>query len=132
MGKIMKVEKMVQTDEGFWFLMGPFFASAKVKRELGIAMSSDESYTWFLALDKGEVLGFCAMTKERKGSRLRHVYVVEEHRKRKVATQVVGVALTMSLKPISLTVKADDVSFYEKMGFSAAGKGRGSYVEMVR
>lgn len=126
------VQKITQSEEGFWDLMGPFFASALVKRELGVAMSSDESYTWFLAIAHGEVQGFCAVTNEKKGSRLRHVYVVPEHRHNGVATQVIGVAITSSPKPIVVTVKGSEVGFYKKFGFTLTDKKRGQYVDMVK
>jgi hypothetical protein len=54
------VKTMSQDSEGFWQLMGRFFADRCVRKELGMAMSSDERYTWFVAIDGNTVLGFCA------------------------------------------------------------------------
>lgn len=128
----IKVEAFNQEDEGFWDLMGQYFASAKVKRDLGIAMSSDESYQWFLAFSGDRLAGFCAMTPEKVGSRLRHVYVLEEFRSNGVATQLIGVAISGSAKPIILTVKSEDSSLYSRFEFKPNGKARGQYIDLVK
>lgn len=127
---MVQVKSFNQSGKGFWSLMGPMFASALVKRELGISMSSDETYTWFLALDGRQLIGFCAVTPEKSGSRLRHVYVLPEFRDSGVATQLVEAAIAASEKPLHLSVRKDEADFYEKFGFASTGKARGQYVEM--
>lgn len=52
----MKIQKMSQNDEGFWDLMGPFFASAEVQRKLKTSMLSDNAHAWFVAIEDGNVL----------------------------------------------------------------------------
>lgn len=126
------VQKYSQTDEGFWKLMGPMFASALIKRELGVAMSSDETYSWFLAFTGHQFAGFCALTPEKQGSRLRHVYALPDFRSNGVATQLIGSAIAASPKPIVLTVKGSEAGFYKRFGFQETNKKRGQYVEMVK
>lgn len=129
---VVKVERYNQEDEGFWGLMGRYFASAKVKRELGVAMSSDETYSWFVAFKDGDLAGFCAMSPEKHGSRLRHVYVLPEHRSNGIATQLVGVAIAGSPKPIALTVRKSEAAFYSRFEFKPNGKTRGQYIDLVK
>jgi len=78
-----KIVKMEHGESGFWDALGPFFASRDVRKELGIAMSSDENYVWFVALSgDNKVAGFAAL--ECKGSRAdcHHLYIVPEFRNR--------------------------------------------------
>ena len=130
--KKIEVEQFNQEDEGFWNWMGRHFASAQIKRELGIPMSSDETYQWFLAFSGKDLAGFCAVTPERSGSRLRHVYVLPEFRNSGTGKQLIAAAITSVKKPLVVTVKADDASFYTKFEFKPNGKAKGQYIDMIK
>lgn len=62
----MIIQKFNQEDPDFWLLMGRNFASASIRKELGVSMSSDESYSWLLAMEEGKVVGFCAIAPSKK------------------------------------------------------------------
>jgi hypothetical protein len=128
----MIIQKFNQEDEDFWRLMGRYFASAKIKRDLGISMSSDESYVWFLALDKGSVVGFCAIVPSKSCCELKHDYVFSDRggaTHQKVVSEALKYAIkTKSLdKPIKSTVRFSELSFYETLGFLKVSD-KGQYV----
>lgn len=119
----MIIERFNQEDPDFWQLMGRNFASSQIKRDLGIAMSSDDSYLWFLALEKGSVVGFCAIVPSKSHCELKHDYVFSDRlgatHKKIVSEAVKYAAKTKALqKPIKATVKATEIDFYEMAGFS--------------
>lgn len=61
--KEYRIVVMTSAAEGFWEMMGPFFASRAVANTLGVAMYDSERTTWFVALNEsGRVLGFNAAT----------------------------------------------------------------------
>lgn len=124
----IKVEQFNQEDEGFWELMGRYFASAKVKRDLGIAMNSDETYQWFLAFIGDRLAGFCALSPAKTGTDLKHLYVVEGEG---VETQLLGCAIAAASKPLRATVREDEFALYEKQGFKVV-KRRGQYIQIER
>lgn len=72
----------------FYRLLGPFFCSAEVRRELGTPITSDDSYAWFVALDGEAVAGWTSLhwSADRKTARLGDSYVCPPYRRRKLYT----------------------------------------------
>jgi hypothetical protein len=140
-GYVGVIEQMTQSDEGFWNLMGPFFASAKVKRDLGVAMSSDESYTWLLALTRGEVVGFCAIVFIKsgsfpfrgEGSDFRYFYALPEAPdKNKISKKLMTEALKLTKgRNLKAVILPEEKPFWESYGFSEVFC-RGRYPTMAR
>jgi hypothetical protein len=123
----MIVEKMTQLDEGFWALMGPFFASAKVKRDLGVAMSSDENYKWILAFLKGQVVGFVTIVPGKDCEHVKHLYSVDSDHA--VLTNLLKAATKTN--PLKLAIVApEELPIWEAHGFSKTGKTKGRYFEV--
>ena len=127
----IEVRQFNQEDKGFWTLMGRWFASAQVKRDLGIAMNSDETYTWFLAFINGELAGFCALVPAKNHTDLKHVYVLPGHEEKGIEKQVVSAAVTAGKKPFKATVRQEELPFYQKFEFTKVGD-RGQYVQIVK
>lgn len=123
----MIIEKMSQSDEGFWILMGPFFASAKVKRDLGIAMSSDESYRWIIALEKGEMVGFVAIVPGKGCEQVKHLYSTNSDSA--VLAKLLKAATKTKQRKLA-TVLPEDLPLWEAHGFINTGKTKGRYVEV--
>lgn len=125
----IEVDQYNQEDDGFWDLMGRYFASAKVKRDLGIAMSSDETYIWFLAFADNDLAGFCAIVPQKSGTVLKHLYCISEVKG--IDTQLIGCAVAAASKPIHATVKDEELPLYQKFEFKEV-KRRGQYIEVRR
>jgi predicted N-acetyltransferase YhbS len=137
----MIIQKINQNEEDFWKLMGPFFASAKVKRDLGVAMSSDESYTWLLVMEKGQVAGFCAIVPIKAGSfpftgagsDFRYFYVPPESANRqRISDKLMKEALkTVKDQNLKAVILPDEKPFWESFGFVEVFR-RGKYPTMAR
>lgn len=73
----------------FWKLMGYFFASRKVRREMPYLID-DDGYTWFVAVEGKTVVGFSSChTDKSKTGHLHGIYVVDEHRRKGIASRLV-------------------------------------------
>lgn len=129
----MTIKMVKDKDDGFWPLMGPMFASAEVRRSLGVSMSSDDSYSWVVGMSKSKLVGFCAVTPDKSGVRLRHLYVNPDKRGSGFGSQLIRrVVSDFAQTPIIVWAKSDMCGFYERFGFVSSGKSRGRYSEMVR
>lgn len=90
----MIIQQYAHGEKDFWQVMGPSFASARVQRELGVPMTSDDDTTWFVAMDGGEVAGFAAVRLAKAGvAELRHAYVWEPHRQQGLYKQLLDARL---------------------------------------
>jgi GNAT superfamily N-acetyltransferase len=123
------IQKFNQEDPDFWLLMGRNFASAAIRRELGVPMSSDESYLWLLAMESGKVIGFCAIATNKKGDTIRHLYVVAEKRGQGIGGKLIKKAASTK-SPKVATVSSKCLSLWSRCGFSPTGAERGQYVEV--
>jgi L-amino acid N-acyltransferase YncA len=79
----MRIKSFAHDDgnEEFWAKMGPFFASPTVRNAVGGFMTSDARFTWWVAFERGRVIGFCAARADKKNAMyLTYAYVLPDHR----------------------------------------------------
>lgn len=124
-----------QHGEGdFWQLMGPFFASATIRRELGRPLSSDENYVWWISLDGGKVTGFGAIRQKRKVVEFCHAYVFPSCRGQGIYREIVRQRLEYCMEhghdQIRAVVTAGSRPELEKQSFLCVRK-RGRYSVMA-
>lgn len=118
----------------FWQRMGPMFASAQVRRELGAAMTSDESYVWWVALDGDVVAGFAAMEVGKGVCHLRHAYVDAAYRGQGLYRRLFDARLAAAVETglrIRVVVNARSLAMAQEHGFVEVGR-RGQYTVMER
>lgn len=120
----------------FWQRMGPFLASAAVRRELGIPITSDEDTAWWLAIGKdGQTLGFAAARRKGDVCEMRHAYVVPEARGHGIYRQLCAERLaecsTWGCRLARSTVKTKNQGLFETLGFRAVAT-RGQYTVMEK
>jgi N-acetylglutamate synthase-like GNAT family acetyltransferase len=125
----VEIERMTQSDNGFWELMGPFFASASIRRDLGIPMSSNQSYSWFLAI-AGDVVGFCATVPMADCVVIKHLYVTEKMRRQGIGGRLINSAVASSKGRKIATISSKYLSLWSKCGFSSTGVTRGQYIKV--
>lgn len=119
----------------FWNLIGPFAFSRAVRRELEIAMSSDENYIWLIAVQDGDVLGFAALEIDGDTAVFRHAYVVPAHRSDGLYGELLAARMTLArqhAKQAKVSTHGDNVAIFERMGFKTETmRGKWHYMEMT-
>jgi len=117
-----------QGDE-FYSLMGPFFADKNFLKIFGEPLHNEPKSTWFVAVDKKEVVGFCTVFQKNKYAFLNQFFVVDGYKNKGVGSSLFDTRLDFlkDVKEIRAMVK-EDKSFhlYKKNKFSVYGK-RGNY-----
>lgn len=74
------VEVIQHGDQRLWPLLGPFMCSREVHKELGGPIYSNDGVTWFLAVERGDVVGFCATRETTAALWYDYAYVVPNRR----------------------------------------------------
>jgi len=127
-------ETMVQ-GERFYLLLGPFLISRKVRRELGMAISSDENYRWIVALDGERAVGFGAVELCGEAVQLRHAYVIPEARGQGIYGEMIrrreDLARAAGFTLAQTVAAPASVPALEKHGYAAIGS-RGQYTIMEK
>jgi predicted N-acetyltransferase YhbS len=123
---------MSQDSEGFWELMGRFFADRGIRKELGTAMSSDERYTWFIAVEGGMVLGFCAAVSTPAGVEFKHRWVLPSRRGQGIGRTLFNARLDfVGDRPVKAIVVPSVQALFERHGFVKVRQ-QGRYPVMKR
>jgi len=119
-------------ENDFWQLMGKYFASYQISKEMGNNIFSDSRYKWWLAIEKDVVVGFCAAIINNNGTAaLCHGYVIPEYRNMGIYKSLFNKRLEYilsidSIKIINATVTDISVKPFVKHGFRQIGI-RGKY-----
>jgi GNAT superfamily N-acetyltransferase len=117
-----------------WPTVGPLFCAREVHRELGTAVTTDKSYTWFLAFKDGNLAGFAAVEAKAGKAMLRHAYVLPQYRGNGVYRLLLEareafVAQNPSLMLMETTAAPDSYKALKAAGW-ADHRQRGKYVVM--
>lgn len=127
----MEIRCYAHGEGDFWYRMGPFLASAAVRRELGAPITSDENTRWWLAIDAdGHTVGFVAARVRKDTWEFRHDYVTPEARGRDIYRalfQARHEAWIQSGAAVArATVNARSLPLYQEYGFVPVAQ-RGHY-----
>lgn len=125
--------KRVNHSRELFCLIGEYFASAELRKEFGEPMTSDKSYTWFLALEEETVQGFSAVRVGSKKGELNYCYVLPEYRGRGVATKLLESRIeylrSIGVEIIETIIVPGRLGAFEKHGFKEISR-RGQYIKM--
>lgn len=123
MPEIRIVEMSVeQNGDYFYQKMGQFFASRRIRQELGnYALSNEPNWRWFVAFKDDAVVGFLGTEPRKTGSfHIMVLYVVEAKRRQGIISSLLKAALEKAdEKSIAVTITAKkEIAFsLEKYGF---------------
>ena len=119
-------------DFNFYGIMGKYFASREIGKELGSQVYNERDSLWYLLYDKSHLLGFCSLFQRTNYLILDNVFVRSEYRNRGYATFLIQSVLEDQSKPIKL-ISQNPVSnhIYEKFGFEQIGQ-RGKWCIYMR
>lgn len=82
------IAKFAHTDADLWPRLGPIVTSREVAKELGAPVYSSENTTWFLALQRGEVVGIAAVRETPTGTWMDAAWVAPAHRGQGIHAQL--------------------------------------------
>lgn len=126
----MEIRQYSHGEGDFWQRMGPFLASAAVRRELGVPITSDETTTWWLAIDGEQTIGFVAARMRKNVCEFRHDYVIPEARESGVYRALFKARLEWAAQSeasvAKSTVNARSLPLYKEHGFDPISR-RGQY-----
>lgn len=118
----------------FYALMGYYFSHRKIRREMPYLID-DDGYTWFVALNGGQVTGFasCHVDKSNVGH-LHGIYVGEDHRRKGIASALVKKRLewlrARGVSEFTAMASPKSRSVLARLGFIEVDK-KGQYTKMM-
>lgn len=82
------IDVMANDDPRFYPLIGPFLSRREIVAELGFPVWDEEGKTWFVAIENGSAIGFCAVRRDGKGAVFCSDYVIPVYRRRGLYTRL--------------------------------------------
>lgn len=126
--------KTIKHSKELFCLIGEYFASAAIRKIFDEPMTSDESYTWFLAIDGDTVQGFAAVRITPKSvGELNYCYVLPEYRGNGIATNLLNHRIEF-LKSLGINTAESIIvdarlETFTGLGFEKVGS-RGRYIRI--
>ena len=111
--------------------MGPYLSRREIVAELGFPVWDEDGKTWFVAVDNGRVVGFCARVDDAPGHVFKSAYVLPHCRRHGIYRELFARRIDGLVGPISSTVTDAALPMFVAYGFTVTGK-RGRYNRVVR
>ncbi len=122
------IERMTNTDDRFYALVGPWLSRREVVAELGDQMWDDDGKEWFVAIREAEFIGCVAV----KDAHVCSFYVTKPHRKNVVgATLLMRALMAHGAAELTATSSPAAVDLFTDCGFKSEGM-RGKFTLMRR
>jgi hypothetical protein len=83
---MVSVEEINRNWHDFYKIMGPFFGSRKIAKEVGIHIYDDAEKRWFVAMENGFALGFASI----KCRVVSDCYVMESARNQGIFSKILA------------------------------------------
>lgn len=119
----------------FWSMMGPMFASAKIRAELVTLHDNPDGDEWWLAADDNGLTGFGCLRIGKASAELCHQWTRKDLRESDLeatlAKSAIARAAELGIKSLRITAGPQQVKMFNKLGFTA-GKARGKYTSMEK
>lgn len=108
---------LTRDDEQFYCILGPFFGSRKIAKELGMPIYDDDNRVWFIVFNGGKAIACSSLELKKNKVILKSSWVHSEHRNKGVFDQIFKERLKY--------IKA---SGYKKIEGTTTGKSRNTYL----
>jgi len=123
----VKKYRSMENKKKFFGLMGEFFASKEVRKELGgYPMNDDVNYVWFvLQKANGDVMGFLSMEDKKDKTIIHDFYMIHKFRKKGFFRMILNEAIKYAEErklPIEVKVLEDVVNIFKNRGFKEVNK----------
>ena len=120
-GQMVKYKQISSGDtpEEFYIKLGPFLGSREVRKEFdGYPLSNADDWTWIVAEDGGEIVGFVSIEPKNKALRFSAGYVVPTHRGKGIYRRLIKEAVKFAAdRSMDVTTRENLVPIFEAEGF---------------
>ena len=119
----------------FYGIMGPYFASCEIAKELERQVYNKPNTDWFVCTSLDIVQGFASVHKERNYWYIDNLYVLPQYRNEGIATDIISNIVyeyggtKLPLKCIAVNPYA--MAIFKKFGFKEVGK-VGKYTKLEK
>jgi len=121
------------TSPGFYALMGPYFGSRAVAKELGGSIWDDAGKVWVVAIKDSRCIGFCAYVVNKTHIQFCSDYVSREVRQRGVYAVLFSERLSLTTGICRAMVTEKSHGTFYRNGFEMVRtKGRYMHMELLR
>lgn len=122
-------------DKRLWPLIGPFLCNREVLKELLGPIYSADGVVWFVATERGAVIGFCSLRPTDSALWFDYAYVIPERRGKGVFSKLATARdkFVADLEPLPLRIAVPERRWkhYRSRGWSEHSR-RGSWVYGIK
>ena len=123
------MEEVSRTRNDFYSLMGPFFGSREVAKEVGINIYDDSDKRWFMAFEEDQIIGFASL----KGRLVSDCYVLKNKRNQGVFRGILTMLEISTKGPLSANCTNASKKAFANAGFVEKKKSKNfTYMEIYR
>ena len=120
-GQMVKYKQISSGDmpEDFYIKLGPFLGSREVRKEFdGYPLSNADDWTWIVAEDNGEIVGFVSIEPKNKVLQFSAGYVIPTHRGKGIYRRLIKEAVKFAAdRSMDVTTRENLVPLFEAEGF---------------
>ena len=132
MENTVKIVHVMHGDPELWELLGESFCSREVHKELGGPIYSSAGTHWWIAIERGRMIGFASMRPTTAAVWLDYGFVVESARDKGIFTRLAELRLDLAAAdhpdlPLRVAVRAERWSHYRARGWKKSSQ-RGAWV----
>lgn len=130
---MIRVFKSDNQGDNFYVLMGRFFASLDIAKELERQIYNKDNSVWYISTYKNTVLGFASLFDNGKYYFLDNLYVLPEHRNDGIARELVAeIVSDHTDKPIKCVANNPyALKIFHSLGFQEVGQ-NGKYKKLTK
>ena len=130
---MIRIYKSDCQDDKFYALMGRYFASLEVAKELERQVYNKPNSVWYLSICRNEVLGFASLFDNGKYYFLDNLYVIPEAREQGIAKEIVQEIMTyFTDRPIKCIANNPyALKIFHSNGFKEVGR-NGKYQKLIK
>jgi hypothetical protein len=126
---VVLMEEISRLRPDFYSLMGWFFGSRQVAKEVGINIYDDQDKRWFVAFEGGRIIGFASL----KGRLVSDCYVVPSKRNAGVFRGILTMIEIASSGPLAANCTKASRKAFANAGFVEVRKTKNfTYMELDR
>ena len=119
-----------QENSSFYSIMGRYFASRDIGKELEGQLYNDKNSTWYLLYDDYDLVGFCTLFDRNDSLYLDNLYILPNYRNCGNAEFLMKFVLETSEKGIFCIASNDyALRIYKNLGFHVYGN-RGKWLKL--